>query len=159
MVHEIVHLTREGYRKFEEELQHLLTVRREEVAGRLHQALEEGGELIENAEYADAKNEQAFVEGRIQELESILSRARIIEDEESNGPPDSVRLNSVVTIQEEGYDPEKFRIVGNAEAAPREGLISNDSPLGKALWGKKVGDEACVEAPDGEFKYRILSIE
>src|SRR5512139_1884096 len=103
---QITHLTREGYHKFEAELNYLKTVRRSEVADRLRVALEEGGDLVENAEYDDAKNEQAFVEGRIQQLEMMLSRARIIEDEESVKPSAKeeagvVRLNSLVKVQEE----------------------------------------------------------
>ncbi len=156
---QIVHLTREGYQRFESELNYLRGVRRSEVADRLRQALEEGGDLVENAEYEDAKNEQAFVEGRIQELEMLLSRARIIEAALHNGPMDTVALNSIVTVQTAGEDPEKFHIVGAAEANPLEGRISDVSPLGRALIGRRVGDEVTVSAPDGAFTYRILSIE
>lgn len=159
MVDDAVLLTREGFDKLEGELAHLRTVRRGEVAERLRQALEEGGDLVENAEYDDAKNEQAFVEGRIQHLEMLLSRARIIEDEPSAGPADVARVNSFVTVQEEGYEPETYHIVGAAEADPRAGKISNASPLGRALLGKRRGDRVTVEAPDGSFEYVILSIK
>jgi transcription elongation factor GreA len=159
MENQVEHLTREGFEKFEAELDHLRTVRRNEVAVRLHQALEEGGDLVENAEYEDAKNEQAFVEGRIQQLEALLNRAQIIDDEEHEGPPDEVRLNSMVTVKEEGYDPETFHIVGKAEADPRQGKISNESPLGQALLGRRVGDTVTIDAPDGTFDYHILSIK
>ncbi len=160
MEDQIQHLTRDGFRKFEAELNYLRTVRRSEVAERLRIALEEGGDLVENAEYDDAKNEQAFVEGRIQQLEMLLSRASIIEDE--TAPPskkdDMIRLNSLVTVQEEGYEPETFRIVGPAEANPAAGKISDVSPVGSALLGKKVGQTVTIEAPDGSFTYRIVSI-
>ncbi len=160
MEDQIQHLTRDGFRKFEAELNYLRTVRRSEVAERLRIALEEGGDLVENAEYDDAKNEQAFVEGRIQQLEMLLSRASIIEDEAA--PPsrkeDLIRLNSIVTVQEEGYGPETFRIVGPAEANPAAGKISDVSPVGSALLGKKVGQTVTIEAPDGSFTYRIVSI-
>ncbi len=159
MVDEVVHLTREGFEKLEAELSHLRTVRRSEVAERLRLALEEGGDLVENAEYDDAKNEQAFTEGRIQHLETLLSRARIIEDEEHTGPSDVARLNSLVTIQEEGFEPETYHIVGPAEADPRAGKISDASPLGRALFGKRPGDTVTVEAPDGSFVYKVLSVK
>ena len=159
MVENVVHLTREGFTKLENELNFLRTVGRSEVAERLHAALEEGGELVENAEFEDAKNQQAFVEGRIQQLELMLSRARIIEDELPAGPSDVVRLNSRVTVQEEGFEPEVYHIVGPAEAEPRAGKLSDVSPLGQALMGKKAGDKVVVKAPDGAFEYVILSIE
>jgi transcription elongation factor GreA len=159
MADDIVYLTHEGYEKLEAELNELRTARRAEVAERLRLALEEGGDLIENAEYDDAKNEQAFIEGRIQRLEGLLSRARIIEETEIEGPEDVVRLNSVVTIQEEGYDPEAYHIVGAAEADPRNGKISDVSPLGRALLGKREGDSVTVKAPDGSFEYMILAVE
>lgn len=95
MVNEAVYLTQEGFEKLENELQELRNVRRYEVAERLRLALEEGGDLVENAEYEDAKNEQAFVEGRIQHLENLLSRARIIEEQEHDGPPDVVRSTAL----------------------------------------------------------------
>jgi len=160
MEDQIVHLTRDGFRKFESELNYLRTVRRSEVAERLRVALEEGGDLVENAEYDDAKNEQAFVEGRIQQLEMLLSRASIIEDQETadGDGQDVIRLNSMVTVQEEGYDPETFHIVGPAEADPVAGKISDVSPVGRALLGKRVGDVITIEAPDGQFIYHILSI-
>ncbi len=157
MTNRTVHLTQEGYNKFDAELKHLRDVRRSEVAKRLHQALEEGGDLIENAEYEDAKNEQAFVEGRIRELETLFSHAEIIPD--SDIDDGIIRLNSVVTVQEEGYEAETFRMVGKAEANTREGKISNESPLGKALMGSKVGDSVTIDAPDGQFAYTIISVK
>ena len=166
MEDQITHLTREGFRKFEAELNYLRTVRRSEVADRLRIALEEGGDLVENAEYDDAKNEQAFVEGRIQQLEMMLSRARIIEDEAESGEPgqkkveeNNIRLNSIVKVQEEGEKPETFHIVGAAEADPNAGKISDQSPLGRALMGKKKGDVITISAPAGSFSYKIMSVQ
>ncbi|MEJ2148170.1 MAG: transcription elongation factor GreA [Chloroflexota bacterium] len=152
------HLTQEGYQRFVAELNYLQNVRRREVAARLRQTLEEGGDLVENAEFEDAKNEQAFVEGRIQQLDNLLREAIIIEDEISNGTEKVVRLNSVVTVREEGFDDETFRIVGRAEANPRKGMISDESPLGRALLGKEVGQSVMIDAPDGQFEYQIISI-
>jgi len=148
-------LTKEGFQKLQEELDYLRNVKRQEVADRLHEAME-GGELIENAEYEAAKNEQAFVEGRIQELEMLLATARVIEDEKTKA--DTVQVGSTVTIQEEGYEAETYTIVGAAEANPRDGKISNESPIGKAILGRRTGEEVQVEAPDGAFKVRILKI-
>jgi transcription elongation factor GreA len=148
-------LTREGYRKLQEELDHLRTDKRQEIANRLHEAME-GGELIENAEYEAAKNEQAFVEGRIKELEILLATARVIDE----APPaaELVQVGSKVTIQEEGAEPEVFTIVGAAEANPSEGRISNESPLGKALLNRKPADQVTVDAPAGVFVVKILKV-
>jgi len=148
-------LTREGYEKLQEELDHLRTHKRQEIANRLHEAME-GGELIENAEYEAAKNEQAFVEGRIKELEILLATARVITDTER---AETVQVGSRVTIQEDGNDPEVYTIVGAAEANPRAGRISNESPLGKALLSHKAGDIAQVDAPAGSFTVQILKVE
>jgi transcription elongation factor GreA len=123
---------------------------------RLHEAIE-GGELIEDAEYEAAKNEQAFVEGRIQELEMLLANARIIEDE--HGKMDVVQVAATVTVQEDGQDPEEYTIVGPAEANPRKGRISNESPLGRALLDHKAGDRVRVDAPGGSFFVTILKVE
>jgi transcription elongation factor GreA len=155
---QVVHLTKEGFQKFESELNYLRSVRRGELAERLRLALEEGGDLVENAEFEDAKNEQAFVEGRIQYLEMLLNRAEIME---GNGSTTSgvIGLNSVVTVQEEGEKPEKFHIVGAAEADPLLGRISDVSPLGRALIGRQVGDKVVISAPDGSFTYKIVAIK
>jgi len=155
MVNRSTPLTHEGYRRFEAELNYLRKVRRSEVAERLRNAIDEGGELTENAEYEDAKNEQAFVEGRIQELEILLGNAVIIDDV---GPEDIARLGSLVTVQEENGAPETYHIVGAAEANPREGRISNQSPLGQALLGKRVGDAVEVRTPDGPLTFRVVEI-
>ncbi|MEJ2710430.1 MAG: transcription elongation factor GreA [Anaerolineales bacterium] len=148
-------LTSQGYKKLQEELDYLRTTKRQEVADRLHEAME-GGELIEDAEYEAAKNEQAFVEGRIQELEALLANARIIEE---TGKRDVVEVAAKVTIQEDEGDPEVYRIVGPAEANPREGYISNESPLGRALMGHRAGDVVKVNAPGGAFFVRIVKVE
>lgn len=148
-------ITREGYKKLEEKLNYLRTVRRQEVAQRLHRALEEG-DILENAELEDARNEQAFLEGRILTLESLLRNASIIEE---NGPRESVGVGSHVTIAEGDEPPETYHIVGSAEADPTQGLISNESPLGKALMGRKVGETAEVNAPDGVLVFKVVGIE
>jgi transcription elongation factor GreA len=150
-------LTREGYRKLLDELEYLRTEKRQEIANRLHEAME-GGELIENAEYEAAKNEQAFTEGRIKELEILLATARVID--EANGSGESIQVGSKVTIQEEGVDAkEVYTIVGAAETDPAEGLISNESPLGKALLNHKTGDRVQVDAPAGAFTIAVVKVE
>jgi transcription elongation factor GreA len=149
-------LTKEGYQKLQDELDYLRTAKRQEVANRLHEAME-GGELIENAEYEAAKNEQAFVEGRIQELEMLLATAKIIE-ENGKKKSDIVQVGSKVTIKEGNYEAEVYTIVGAAEANPREGKISNESPIGKAILNRKVGDTVKVETPGGTYNVKILKI-
>jgi transcription elongation factor GreA len=148
-------LTPEGFKKLQDELEYLRTVKRNEVANRLHEAMD-GGELIENAEYEAAKNEQAFVEGRIQELDLILATARVINE---GGNSDVIVVGSKITIQEEGSDAETYSIVGAAEANPREGLISNESPLGKALLNHRTGDKVKVEAPGGTFSVMVVKVK
>lgn len=151
------YLTQAGYNKLQDELENLRTVRRQEVADRLHEAMADGDAGIDNdAEVDAAKNEQAFVEGRIRELELILSNARIIEEDRHL---DTVEIGAKVVIQENGTDPEKYTIVGAAEANPGNGYISNESPLGKALMGHKAGDEITVEAPNGNFSVTLLKVE
>lgn len=147
-------LTQEGYDKLQEELKYLRSVKRQEVAERLHEAMD-GGELIEDAEYEAAKNEQAFVEGRIQELEILLANARVIEE---NTIKDTVQVGAKVTIQEEGQEPEEYTIVGPVEAHPRNGRISNESPLGRALMDHSADDTVEVEAPGGSFVVHILKV-
>ena len=149
-------LTKEGYQKLQDELDYLRTAKRQEVANRLHEDME-GGELIENAEYEAAKNEQAFVEGRIQELEMLLASAKIIE-ENGKKKSDIVSLGSKVTIKEGNFEAETFAIVGAAEANPREGKISNESPIGKAILNRKVGETVKVETPGGTYNVKILKI-
>jgi transcription elongation factor GreA len=149
------YLTQEGFDKLQKELDFLRKERRQEVAARLREA-SDGEDLIENAEYEAAKNEQAFVEGRIKELEILLATARIITESNQH---DLIQVGSKVTIQEEGLDQkESLVIVGAAEANPGEGKISNESPLGKALLGHRKDDEVTVEAPNGSFNVKILKI-
>ncbi len=151
-----VYLTPEGYQQLLEELDYLKTVQRQKVAQRLHDALAEG-ELIENAELEDARREQAFVEGRIYALEGQVRNAIIIEPNQA--AKGVVAIGSRVTVLEEGVDtPEVYQMVGSAEASPKEGKISNESPLGKVLLGKRVGDKAIVRAPDGDIVFKILEI-
>ncbi len=148
-------LTKEGYQKKQEELEYLRTIKRQEVAERLHEAME-GGELIEDAEYEAAKNEQAFVEGQIQYLEMLLANAHVIEDEPKE---DHVQVGSTVTIKE-GENPEEvYIIVGSEEASPRDGKISNESPLGRALMDHHPGDDVRVDAPGGSFTVSLLKVE
>jgi len=149
-------LTREGYQKLQEELEYLRTEKRREIAERLREAME-GGELIENAEYEAAKNEQAFVEGRIKELEVLLATARVVEDAPTH---EVAGVGSTVVIKEEGSKKEvTYSIVGAAEADPHKGKISNESPLGKALTGHKNGDKVTVEAPAGSYKVHLVSVK
>ena len=148
-------MTQEGYERLNEELIHLRTVKRPEVAEHIRIAKEDG-DLSENAGYDAAKNEQSFVEGRILTLEAILQNAEIIEND---GRSDRVSVGSVVTVQEDGYEPETFQIVGSAEANPGEGRISNESPLGRALLAKRLGDTVEVNAPRGVVAFTILHIE
>jgi len=157
VVDQVQYLTPEGLKNLDNRLRHLIEVRRPEVAERLRTALEEGGDLNENAEYEDAKNEQAFIEGEISRLEAILSSAQVIE---ATGKSDIVVLGSKVTVNEKGTkDKEIYHIVGSAEANPREGRISLESPLGKALLGSKLNDKVKVNAPDGEIIFIIKSID
>ncbi len=155
MGNQAIYITAEGEKKLKEELINLQTVRRQEVAQRLHEAME-GGELIDNAEYEAAKNEQAFVEGRILELEHMLAVAKLIEPTETSGV---VTIGSTVTIKQDGQKREKYTIVGAAEANPKEGLISNESPLGQALLNHAVGDDVEVKAPAGILRFRIVKIK
>jgi len=155
MVNQAVYLTKKGRKKLEDELAYLRDTKRQEVANRLHEAMEDG-ELIENAEYEAAKNEQAFVEGRILEIEHMLSSAQEIKRRRAK---DMVHIGSTVEVQEDGLSAETYTIVGVAEANPKEGLISNESPLGRALLEGKVGDKIKVEAPAGVLNFRIVKIK
>ena len=151
-----MYLTQAGFDKLQDELEYLRTVRRQEVAERLHEAMADGDAGIDNdAEVDAAKNEQAFVEGRIHELEIILSNARIIDE---NATFDVVEVGAKVEIQEDGTSPEKYTIVGAAEADPQNGYISHESPLGKALMGHRAGDVVTVHAPNGEFTVKVLKV-
>ena len=150
-------LTKEGFQKLQDELDFLRTAKRQEVAARLHEAME-GGELIENAEYEAAKNEQAFVEGRIQELDMLLATARVIEENGKGKKSDVIQVGSKVTIKEGNFEAETYTIVGAAEANPREGKISNESPIGKAILSHKAGDSVKVETPAGTYNVKIIKV-
>jgi len=148
------YLTAEGEAKLRAELAELTGPKREELAQRLRSAIQMG-DLSENADYHKAKEDQSFLEGRIQEIEAILRTATIIEKKHS----DVVTVGAQVTIQEEDYDPETFYLVGAKEADPRNGKISNESPFGKAILEHKVGDVVEAETPGGKVKIKILKIE
>ena len=152
-----VYLTKEGEKNLRAELDELLNVKRPELAARLHAAIKQG-DLSENADYIAAKEAQGFLEGRIQELEAKLRNAVIIEESEGGGDG-HIRLGSHVTVVEEGYDDEEtYHVVGATEANPAKGKISNESPLGKALLGREVGDTVAVRAPAGEINFKIVEI-
>lgn len=150
------YLTPEGKVKLKAELDELTNVKRPALAKRLRDAIQQG-DLSENADYHVAKEDQAFLEGRILELEVTLRRAVIIET--NNGPSDTVQMGSRVTVQEPGEDPETFVLVGAKEANPREGKISNESPIGRALLGRRVGDIAQAATPAGLLTFKISKIE
>ena len=155
MIRKETYLTPEGLKSLQEELDHLQRVRRSEVAARIHKANETGG-TVDNAEYDEAKNEQAFVEGRIRELENLLSNAVVAPDVESAAQ--GVGFGSSVTVVTDGGRKRSYTVVGSAEASPLEGKISNESPVGKALLGRKVGDEVKVETPAGLMRLTIQKI-
>ena len=147
------YLSKEGLAQVRHELDELVNVRRAEIAARIHEA-KEHGDITENAEYEDAKNEQAFVEGRIQSLSALIKNAVVIDETHSTT---HVQIGSTVTLQSQD-GKEKFTIVGSAEAAPAQGRISNESPVGRALLGRKKGDTVVVTVPAGDTSYKILSI-
>ncbi len=147
------YISKDGLDKLRAELDEMVTVQRPEIAQRIHDA-KEHGDLSENAEYEDAKNEQAFVEGRIQTLEGMIKNASLIDEHTST---DHVQIGSNVKVA--GDDgTETFYIVGSAEAKPAEGRISNESPVGRALLGRRKGDKVVVKVPAGDFAYKILEI-
>ncbi|HQA50975.1 MAG TPA: transcription elongation factor GreA [Syntrophomonadaceae bacterium] len=150
-------LTKEGLDKLEAELEYLKSVRREEVAERIKQAIA-FGDISENSEYEDAKNEQAFIEGRIITLEKTLKNARLMEDGEIR--TDVVSLGSKVTLKEMKSGREiHVTLVSSVESKLKDGKISNESPVGKAVMGKKVNSIVTVEAPAGPIKYKIIKVE
>ncbi len=155
MANQETFLTPEGYQKLDEELHYLTTVRRPEIAKAIHEAKMDG-DVSENAAYEEAKRQQAFLEGRIMTIRGLLDSAVIIE---SNGPSDTVILGSQVTVVEDGYEPETYVIVGSAESNPADGRISNESPLGRALMGRRVGDRVTFDTPGGPAEMELLRIE
>ena len=149
-------LTCEGLKKLEDELENLKVVRRKEVSQKIKEAREQG-DLSENAEYDAAKDEQRDIEARIEELEKILKNAEVVVEEEAD--LDKVSIGCSVKILDCEFDEElEYKIVGSTEANSLKGKISNESPVGKALLGKQVGDTVTVETPAGEFSYKVLSI-
>lgn len=149
-----IYLTPEGEAKLKAELAELTGHRREELAQRLRSAIQMG-DLSENADYHKAKEDQAFLEGRIQEIEAVLRTAVVVEKKYS----DTVTVGSSVTIQEDNFPPETYHVVGAKEADPRNGKISNESPIGKALMNHKVGDIVETDTPDGKIAFKILKVE
>ncbi len=148
------YLTPEGLEKVRKELELLSTVKRTEIAERLGFAIQQG-DISENADYEVAKQEQAYNEGRIKDLEEILRHAKIIE---GRIPTDHVDVGNQVTVVEQGLPPETYTIVGPAEASPAEGLISHESPVGSALLGRRVGDKVRVATPSGDLELTISAI-
>lgn len=149
-------MTYEGVKKLEDELEFLKTVKRKEITEKIKVALGYG-DLSENSEYDEAKNEQAFVEGRIMQLENMLKNATIVD--ESEIPTDVVSIGSKVKVKDYDFDEEvEYAIVGSAEADPMNYKISNESPVGNALMGKKVGDTIEVSVPGGMSKFEVLGI-
>jgi transcription elongation factor GreA len=149
-----IFLTPEGAAKIQEELNYLRDVKRPELSTRLRHAISMG-DLSENADYIVTKEEQAFLEGKIQELEVTLREATIIEN---SGSSNLVDLGCIVRILEDGDEPLEYKIVGAVEANPREGKISNESPLGQALIGKQKGDTVVSSTPAGDISYKILDV-
>ncbi len=147
------YLTQEGLEKLKRELDELKNVKRKEVAYRIEQA-KEFGDLSENAEYTEAKNEQAFIEGRIAELDYLLRHATIIQETKSNGV---VQVGSKIKIKGD-HEVREYKIVGSEEADPIQGLISNESPIGRAFLGKKAGEVVEIEVPKGIIRWKIIEI-
>ena len=154
MARQPTYLTQEGEKKLRAELAELTGPRREELAQRLRSAIQMG-DLSENADYHKAKEDQAFLEGRIQEIEAVLRTAVIVE----KASTDVVTVGSKVTVQEQDFEPEVFHLVGAKEADPRNSKISNESPIGRALMDHKVGEVVEAETPGGKLKFKILKIE
>lgn len=148
-------LTSDGATKLKAELEELTTTKRTELAARLRDAIKMG-DLSENADYIMAKEDQAFLEGRIQELQTILRSAVVMDGAALGG---AAVVGSRVTVQEKGEDPETFILVGAKEADPRAGKISHESPIGKALMGKREGDTAKAETPGGSIVFKVLKVE
>jgi transcription elongation factor GreA len=149
-------LTYEGVKKVEDELEYLKTVKRKEVTQKIKTALS-FGDLSENSEYDEAKNEQAFVEGRIATLENMLKNAKIIDDDDIK--TDVVSVGAVIKVKDLDYGDEmEFTIVGSAEADPSKMKISNEAPIGRGLLGKKVGEKVEIQVPDGKCTYEVIEI-
>lgn len=150
-------LTPEGKAQLQAELEQLINVRRPQVAERIHQAMEFSGDPVDNAEYQDAKNEQAFVEGRVREIAHILATATVVSD--AGHAAGCVQVGRTITVEDENGERDTFTLVGSAEANPFKGRYSLNSPMGQALLGHNVGDVVTVNAPAGAMRYRIVSCE
>lgn len=148
-------LTTEGYSELQKELETLRTTDRQEVAERIRDAITYG-ELTENSEYEDAKNAQAFLEGRIEDLKHIMQIARPLDPDDI--PTDHVGIGSIVTVRDSDDDDWEFTMVSPVEANPNRDKISDESPVGEALIGKRVGDKVTVNTPAGKMRYEIISI-
>ena len=153
---ETSYLTAEGLEKLQKELAHLKSSVRTELSNRLRAAIQMG-DLSENADYIQAKEEQAFLEGRILELENLLSNVQVIE--EKNRKDGKVDIGSVVTVQEGNYPEETYYLVGPKEADPANGRISYQSPIGKSLLNHQLGDDVTIDTPGGKLKLKIINIE
>lgn len=153
---EVSYLTAEGAARLREELENLKGPAREQLSIRLRAAIQQG-DLSENADYSAAKEEQGFLEGRIQELEHLLRNVVLIEDIKQDTTV--VNIGTKVTVQEEESDPETYQVVGPKEADPRKGRISNESPIGRALIGSRLGETIQVDTPGGSIRLKILSID
>jgi len=149
-------LTQDGAEKMRSELEDMKTRQREELSKRLRFAIQQG-DLSENADYHKAKEDQAFLEGKIQEYEEILAGVKIIEQQKTQAGV--VDVGKWITIKEDDYPEERYQMVGAREANPREGRISNESPIGSALVGHKTGETVIVKTPRGEMKIKILKVE
>jgi transcription elongation factor GreA len=155
-MNEVHYLTAEGAERLKNELEYLKGPAREQLAQRLRAAIQMG-DLSENADYISAKEEQGFLEGRIQELTQILNNVQIIDEKKpSRGIVD---IGSHVTIQEDDFDPEMYYIVGPKEADPANARISHESPIGRALIGHRVGDTVTADTPNGAIRFKIVKIE
>lgn len=153
---EASYLTLEGQKRLQAELEHLKGPAREDISKRLRAAIEQG-DLSENADYTAAKEDQGFLEGRIQELDRILSNVIIIDNVTKN--TNEIGIGDFITVQEDDFPAERYHIVGPKEADPFNGRISHESPIGKAILGHKVGDVVVADTPGGSIRLKIIKIE
>jgi transcription elongation factor GreA len=153
---EVSYLTAEGLTRLQEELAHLKGAERDALSARLRSAIQQG-DLSENADYISAKEEQGFLEGKIQELERTLRNVVIIDESSKNR--NTVNIGAHITIQESNYPAEKYQVVGPKEADPKKNRISHESPIGKAVLGKSIGDTATADTPGGIIQFKIISID
>ena len=155
MTDEYTFITREGLARLKKELQYLKTEKRKEIAERIKEA-KELGDLSENAEYTEAKEEQGFTASKIAEIEHIVKRAQVIE--ETKKVTDKVVVGCSIMVKNNGGEESEYTIVGSNEADPANGKISNESPFGRAFLGKKIGEKATVKTPKGELEFEIVKI-